>query len=506
MDMLSLAIALLLPWSLGIIWLRPLWRSGTEGAWPAILGYGYFAGTLANAVIMLTLDALGLPQHFPALAGILLVLAGLGFWLTRKIPWFRSPRGPTAILAGGVRITWRQIVAGLLLLVCILRFGGFALEILWRPLYPWDAWMNWAPKALVWFEHKSLVPHLAPDAWLASGSALVYTGSNEENWSFAPLVPLIQFWVALALDRWDENLINLPWLQAAIALTLACYGQARAIGARPLFALIVCYLLVSLPLFGTHVALAGYADLWMACLYALAVMAFLRWAQDRDPRQAAILLIFLAALPFVKKPGMAWVITFLPALLAVHFSLKILGLIVLLGGSLFGAFYFTTGIALSLPFGGGDIWLSPQQIHLPGYVGEGFRFYPVWDPFIRHLFLRPNWHLFWPGAFGLLLLAAPLAWRDRRIAIPLTLAFSGLLFLFLVFFFTGRYSSEAMNATTINRALLHLVPALTFMCAVILLRISEREASDWKPLIAPNSAEPAATPPFNAQDQAGIPG
>lgn len=504
MAMISLAIALLVPWALGIIWLRPAWRSGTEGAWPAILGYGYFTGTLANATIMLTLDALGLQQNFDALVGILLALTALGFWLTRKIPWFASPGGRTAILAGGARITWRQVAAGLLLLLFILRFGGFALEILWRPLYPWDAWMNWAPKARVWFEHKSLVPHLAPEAWLASGSALVYTGSNEENWTFAPLVPLIQFWIALALDRWDENLINLPWLQAALALMLAFYGQARALGARPLFALIFCYLLASLPLFGTHIALAGYADLWMACLYALAVMAFLRWAQDRDPHQAIVALIFMAALPFVKKPGIAWAITFLPALLAALFSIKILGFIVLISGSLFGAFYFTTGIELSMPFGG-DILLSPQQIRLPGYVGEGFHFYPVWEPFIRHLFLRPNWHLFWHGALGLLLLAVPFAWRDRRIAIPLTLALTGLLFLFLVFFFTGRYSSEAMKATTINRALLHLVPALTFMSGVILLRLSEWDASGWNPPLPPRPDGSAASQPSSAQGQEAIP-
>jgi len=490
MAMFSLIAALLLPWALGIVWLRPAWRSGTAGAWPAILGYGYFAGILASAAIMFTLDALDLAQNFYVHAAILLVLAALGLWLTRTIPWFASPRNSTAVGAGGARITWRQIAVGLLLLLLILRFGGFALEILWRPLYPWDAWMNWAPKARVWFEHKSLVPHLAPEAWLASGPALAYTGSNEENWTFAPLVPLIQFWIALALDRWDENLINLPWLQAAIALTLACYGQARALGARPLFALIVCYLLVSLPLFGTHVALAGYADLWMACLYALAVMAFLRWAQDRDPRQALITLIFLAALPFVKKPGIAWALTLFPALLTALFSVKLLALVVALFSGVIGTLYFTTGIDFTLPFGA-HIALNPQQIRLPGYVGDGFHFYPVWEPFLRHLFLRPNWHLFWYAVPVMLLLATPFAPRDRRLAVPLTLGVTGLLFLFLVFFFTGRYSAEAINAVTINRAILHLVPALTFVGALILLRLRDWAAAGWK---TPSLPEPTARP------------
>lgn len=40
---------------------------------------------------------------------------------------------------------------------------------------------------------------------------------------------------------------------------------------KPLPAVVSCYLLLSLPLLNSQVALAGTADIWMASVYGLAV-------------------------------------------------------------------------------------------------------------------------------------------------------------------------------------------------------------------------------------------
>ncbi len=208
MDMLRLAIGLMLPWILGGVWVRAAWPAGGAGAWAAILGYGYLIGVLVTVVVMVALDSLGIFLNFYVIAGILACLALPGGWLTSRVSWFRSPAVAPTQTTPPHRITWGHAAAALLIALLVARFGGIALEIVWRPLYPWDAWMNWAPKARVWFEHGSLVPYVEPNVWLASVSPEVYTGSNWENWAYPPFVPLIQLWIALALGRWDESLIN----------------------------------------------------------------------------------------------------------------------------------------------------------------------------------------------------------------------------------------------------------------------------------------------------------
>lgn len=148
-------------------------------------------------------------------------------------------------------------------------------------------------------------------------------------------------------------------------------------------------------------------------------------------------------------------------------------LLVVVGGVAFlVAFYLTTGIKFNLP-GIGEVLISAEKVRLPGHDGAGLEFYPVWDALWDNGFLLANWHLFWYLALPPLLVALPVTWRDRRVGALLMLAAGGLGFLFFIFFFNHQYSRWAQDYTTINRAFLHLVPALVLVEGALLLRVLE---------------------------------
>src|SRR5205085_976539 len=128
-------------------------------------------------------------------------------------------------------------------------------------------------------------------------------------------VPLLQVWTCVALGRWDDSAMNWPWLAILAALVAAVYGALRGEGVAPLLALLGAYLLASLPLVEVHVALAGYADLPMGAVYALAAIAFYRWAIRRDARDAVIALLLALACPLIKTPGWIWAATLIPGVI-----------------------------------------------------------------------------------------------------------------------------------------------------------------------------------------------
>ena len=188
-----------------------------------------------------------------------------------------------------------------------------AAEVAWRPLYPWDAWVQWATKARVWYELGHLAPFVRADVWLAGAGGAYFDASP----NYPATVPLLQVWTCVALGRWDDSAMNWPWLAILLALASAMYGALRGEGVAPLLALFGAYLLASLPLVDAHVALAGYADLPMGAVYAMAAMAFYRWARRRDWRDAAVCMLLTIACPLIKTPGWSGPLTLIPGVVVV---------------------------------------------------------------------------------------------------------------------------------------------------------------------------------------------
>jgi hypothetical protein len=470
MAYLALVGGLALPWLLGFTLLLALdWPRAAAharaakpngGATALRLGYGYFAGAILLTLWMRALSAAGVPFGRVSIgAPLLLAIVALVVWAKRhKRISLAAGRHALALLLRPPPPRWQRWVWALLVAWLLLRFGSLAMEVAWRPLFPWDAWVQWATKARVWYELGRIAPFVPSTAWL-SGDASAYFDAAP---SYPATVPLLQVWSCIALGRWDDSAMNWPWLWMLLALTLAVCGALRDAGLPALGALIGAYFVASLPLLDAHVALAGYADLMMAGVYTLAALAFYRWTLHRDPRDGTLALLFALACPLINVPGLVWALTLVPgvimALLPRH-GLKLVS----------GALGVTTLVLLAL---------AQFQPTLLGYRLH-LDYQPPWQSLVQADFLFDNWHLLVYAVVALTLLGA------RRLATPplaplAAVVATALAFLFVVFAFPNAAASLA-DFTTVNRATLHLAPLLT--CLYVLL---------WRELTTPARAIPPA--------------
>jgi hypothetical protein len=451
MEAISITTALVLPWLLGAVWVRPAVAGARPGRWALMLGYGYLLGSIGFTVLMRAVDALGLPLSFAnlALAGAAAVLLGL-FVNLRAGPG-AAIRGGQAGPALGDLPAWQKVLfVGLLALIAV-RLGGLALEVLWRPLFPWDASMHWATKAKVWLEAGEIAPFVDYDRWLES-TERVYTDRHP---GYPVTVPLLQLWVNTALGRWDDSLMNLPWVLCAAALGLAFFGQARLAGGGPLLALVFVYFLLSMPMLNTQVALAGYADPFIGACYGAAVMAFYQWTRAGDRGQGILALAMTLSCPLIKNEGLFWAATLALGWLAVVLPPRRLAVAALVG-------------VLLAPLA---LLLVPDDLRIAGNTLEGLgglRFRAeAMLPILKSLFVLDSWHLLWYLIAALipLGLAVLRPWRGSYLGIGVALGTAFALFLTL-FIFTA-YAGTTAGFTSVSRINLHLAPAFVFLAALL---------------------------------------
>ena len=230
MDFVALLAAALLPLLLGIALLLLLRAAAIELAAPGeiawITGAGYLAGAFVLTLWMRGLSLVGIKFGVVVIAlplAIVTVACGLLAWRryggALAQAWRQAGR---ALIAGPddarVRAIWWLLLAWL-----AVRFALLAIEITTRPLYPWDAWTQWATKARVWYELGYLAPFARFYAWLYANGAAYFDAAPE----YPPTMPLLQVWNCLWLGRWDDTLMNWPWWQIGVALTFAVYGGLR---------------------------------------------------------------------------------------------------------------------------------------------------------------------------------------------------------------------------------------------------------------------------------------
>jgi hypothetical protein len=193
--------------------------------------------------------------------------------------------------------------------------------------------------------------------------------------------------------------------------------------------MVFTYLLQSMPLINIHVALAGYADLFLGAVF------------------------FAVSCTLLKTEGLLWTLTLVPAgavafmtrrdaaKLFVLFSLLLILLLLLMPKDIIVAGYAIHQLAPSF--------------HADGLVGT-----------VKSVWLHDNWHL-----FGYLLLALiplglllPGAMSRKFLGLSLALGTAVGCYIFL-FLFTG-FGWGASNFTAVGRLGIQLAPGLLFLCAL----------------------------------------
>jgi hypothetical protein len=473
-DALRLADGWVLVWVFGILVVAAIQRRSTRQrsgeSWAWTIGCGFFAGAFMVTVWMRALSLAGIPFSFARIALPMVIASiALAVLVRRRAPADDAARTPAApdfaTLSRGGRALLYVLVAWL-----ALRFVTLLLDVVWTPLYPWDAWIQWATKARVWYSLGQIVPFGRTDAWFAANGALWFDASP----NYPATVPLWQVWSSVALGRWDDALMNLPWWLVAVALAIAIYGALRESGLSPLGATIGAWLASSLPLANVHVALAGYADLPMAAYYALAALAAWRWSRERTVASALLALLFAAACTTIKTPGVVWALTLLPGVVLALMPRR-------------GPRIVAIGLAVAL--------LTLAVLAQTDPVVLGYRlhldFAPAWLSLVDSLFLLGNWHLLWYAVIA----AAIVGWRVLRspafAPLSATVA-SGLLFLVVAFSFTNA-RNWVTDQTTINRAVLHIAPlALIWTIVVVHAWLHGRIRTGSRGSVDPAAAASAA--------------
>jgi hypothetical protein len=518
MEYVTLAAGLLLPWLAGSLWIAALWpsahtgetahglRIADSGRLAVIVGYGHVLGLLALTLLMRGASVAGVPFGWTSV-GLPLALAAAGaslaLWRRRRA----SPAGDAAAEANALPpedaatgSAWgalrpaERFLAWILVALLVHRAGAIAVELWLRPIYPWDAFAQWSTKARVWFETGRLSPFLPTAEWLAAqGEAFTDAAPG-----YPATVPLLQTWTAVALGRWDPSLVNLPWLLCAIALGAGLFGQLRVAGLPLLWSLFGAYAVASLPFLNAHAALGGYADLHMATVYGLAAIAFANWAAARAANRrsaasvaepvadaapaalaqslanarplanarsmanlrplanacrinGAMALLLALSLPLWKNPGPVWLASFGPALamaLAPRAGLRIVAALAIVGALAVGLLAATNPVILN------------YQLHLD--------FTWVGGALARNMFTLGNWHVLW-WAVPTVLLAGRRQLLTPALAPATVLLATGAAILFVVFFFSNA-ATWVTDYSTVNRALLHVVPYVAFVAVVVAWR------------------------------------
>jgi hypothetical protein len=448
------------------------------------LGYGLVAGMLLAAGACAATARADTAHAWlvaaPWLGGLAIIAA-----VASLVRQWRAHPPPAAITRDGDLAFWTSILIALALASLLWRGSIAGSEVLLRPTYPWDAWDAWAVKSKTWFLLGHYAPFVPIEDWLHGAAADLRSGPA---WAYPSTLAWMQVWFASAAGDWIEPLVNLPWLALWIGLLLGHYGQWRALGLCRTRAAIAVYGLGSLPLLTTHVALAGYADLWVATVFGFSLLAWLRWQERREADQLVLAILAALALPLLKLEGMVWCLCLLGAMGFGALPLRwrwraglalalLLVLVVVLGESqvLFAAI--------------GWVRSGSRMIEIPvigklalAWHGDAAR------GLLYSLFLQSNWHLLW-------WLVPPLLvwrWRALRSSEALTLCALLLLacFCLLVFLFVFTDAAEwAESFTAVNRLIMHITPAVVTLLALLLREPAQvTSASDTAAAPAARSA------------------
>lgn len=467
MGLLTLYCGLLIPWLGGTLWLVFAESRFNHYLAPNRFrqaGYGFFLGYAVLFVTIMIGEQVYDTTSWAGTMLALLVFTAIGGFLAWR---HHQPGNAPSQTDSSPQL---KVVAAIMIVLMVIHILFITVEIFTQPVYPWDAWLAWIYRAKAWFMSGGITDIVNGNDWLIAKSANTYT-INAFSYPMFPSV--IPYWAALSLGRWSETLVNLPVLFAGSAIGMALYGQCREHGLSIAVSLISCYLLYSIPLFGTHLALAGYADIWMTGFTGLGFVALIRGASEpAEPAKSNFQLVlgFLMVMigVWVKNEGAVWVLAALAMLILATCRPRV-PILIMVFSVVAGLLAFALGLThIDIPIIG-QLGMVDGRLTIPFIANFALETHSVqqvyWDNFIE----MGSWNLVWVMVATSLLLGFKSpnllsGYRIRRAALSFTVIF--LATQLFIFGFTDQ-GLWADTYTAINRLPLHFVPALLFAAIVI---------------------------------------
>ncbi len=478
MGLLTLYTGLLLPWLGGALWLAFAESRFEPHSHPNRIrqaGYGFFLG---YAVLFLAIVASDWLTATTSWAGLMLFLGvfaasgGLAVWLT---PGSVNPDPTPPCSSKGTAV---KLLAVLIVVWMTVHLVIIAVDIFTQPLYPWDAWLAWVYRAKAWFLAGNMAAVVGPAEWVSANTTDIYM---IDAWRYPLFASVIPYWSALSLGSWSETLVNLPVLFAGVAIGMGLYGQCREHGLGVTPSLVCCYLLYSIPIFATHIALAGYADIWMAGFTGLGFIAVIRAAIIKSSGmgstgpgakyglQMVLGLVMVALGMLVKNEGAVWFLAVLALLVLISYRARV-PVLIIAATVVVALLGFAVGVTyINIPLLG-TLGVVDGRLVIPFIGSFALELHNIWRVYWDNFFTMGSWNLLWVLVLVSLLLSFKpttdlSARRIQRIGLVF---FSIFLATQLFIFGLTDQGLWADTFTAINRLPLHFVPALLFAAFITL--------------------------------------
>lgn len=287
----------LLPWFVGAVMVYALlyqtkrWHPGLH---LIAIGLGCYVGYALLALLMYQLQARNLPVFSIWLVACM-VAAMLICWIAGEAGRHHCNRTPIGHLTLRPELTktepkWLILIFGAWL---TLQFGFVAYEVALRPSVSWDSvwyWANRAPQFIQWQESNPSLDNSALQ-WLRHPST----------------IHLLNAWAAYTgLLNGGKLFLYTPWLALCCSILVAAIGFTWAVTGKLVWGLIVAILIVSSSVVTANIALAGYADIWLAAglFFSAAILPLMN--ASWKPAGFITWVFVAGSLTFIKASGVSY--------------------------------------------------------------------------------------------------------------------------------------------------------------------------------------------------------
>lgn len=455
MIMILSLIKLLMVWVPSLALTLRLWPAQGPGRWAFCFGLsGVWSLLLTGLMMWAIMVTTGSLLHWVPI-GVIALVAVLVLWF---VP------GPTQAIprtdpAWGTLSPPLKILVVILVGMIVLRFVSLLPDVTLRPLTSWDAWTVWAYEARVWFEQGRYVEFLPPQAVLSAPA---------EQWvrlnvvEYPRLIPALMLWISVGEGVWNGVGPGLLWWFVAASVGLMIFGALRLIGLALPWALTGAYAWLSLPMINAHMALYGYADLWMAAAMASFATGLLL-AERADLRAGwGLALASLMVMPFIKVEGVYWLCI---GVAAVGLSRLQLPPRVLVAVLLLGIVVLWAASMMDIDL---IAWLTIGRLSLGS---EGFAL--ALQGAARHAFFWYDWHFLFYLLFAVLAVALLKPRTLGRVDASFALALLALAMLWVLTPYSGA-GEWFQQSTLFSRIAMHVSAPFVLFVLLSLHQIWDR--------------------------------
>jgi hypothetical protein len=303
---MELFIALIIPTTAG--YPVAMWALGAKrkNQWAETLCLGYGLGTGLTTFAIFLHGIIRIPFNLPSITILLSLFSALFIYLiyrdrkTGGVSEAKACPEPDTSLRG-----IKSYIAAFIILLIIFKAGFVLYEASIRPIFSWDASVNWSMVAKFFYYEKGLA--------LTPGGEN-YFGTGYRQFLGHPLhFPLLKVWAAMWIGDFHEAYVKI-WSAFFFLSIIGLFYTALSREVGRFYAVVWTFFLSSAPLLAYH-GTDAYSDLLLSYYSLASIFCLLRYMKKEDYRLLVISGILIGTGVFTKNEGIIFAIAFAIALL-----------------------------------------------------------------------------------------------------------------------------------------------------------------------------------------------